>query len=324
MKVAVINSRSLNVDGQLNLDRFSSLGELVIGEVADRDDDDAAIALMKDADAAYISLLNITKKMLDECPKLKIYSLSATGYDWIPKEILAYAREKGVLICNNPLYGSSAVAQQAFALLMELTNAVGIHDRSLRNGDWARNGHSYWLTPLHELLGKTVGVIGMGNIGTRFARMAAGFDTEILTYSEYISEEGKKLAEQVSLEELLRRSDIISLHCPLFDSTREMINKETIAQMKDGAILINSARGGLINEQDVADALKSGKLGGYGADAFTVEPITADNPLLSAPNCCLTPHLAWMPLETRQRNLDHGAANIEAYFAGNPVNVINR
>ena len=319
MNVCVMNVRHKD----LSFDCFRELGEV---SFASNETDEKMMEgkeALEKADAMYFASFKLQVKLLELCPKLKVINTSSTGYDWIRPEVIEYTKKRGIAICNNPVYGSAAVAQHAFALLMEMTNLVGLHDASLRRGEWTGHG-DYWVKPLTEMTGKTMGVIGMGNIGSKMAKMANGFEMKVLTYSEYIKEDVKDIVESVSLEELLQRSDFISLHCPLFDSTREMINKETIAQMKDGALLVNSARGGLINEQDVADALKSGKLGGYGADAFTVEPIKADDPLLSAPNCILTPHIAWSSIESRQRQLDNAAANFKAYFEGNPVNVINQ
>lgn len=318
MNICVMNVKHKD----LSIDRFKEIGTVSTGS---NETDEELMACKDDlakAEAIYFASFKLQTKMLELCPHLKVVCCASTGYDWIRPDVLEYTKKHGIAICNNPVYGSAAVAQHGFALLMELTNLVGLHDASLRRGEW--DGHrDFWVKPLTEMTGKTMGIIGMGNIGAKMAKMAHGFEMKVLTYSEVIKDEVKDIVEAVSLEELLGRSDFISLNCPLFDSTREMINAKTIAQMKDGAFLVNSARGGLINEQDVADALKSGKMGGYGADAFTVEPIKMDNPLLSAPNCILTPHIAWSSRDSRQRQLDNGAETIRSFFAGKPVNVIN-
>lgn len=273
---------------------------------------------------AMLHQQTINKALLDACPELRFITLCSTGYDSISPEVLRLARERDVTISNIPAYGTASVAQHTMALLLELTNHAAAYDALVREGRWGAS-HSFclWDRPLMELEGKTMGILGFGRIGRSVARIAAGLGMRVLSCSDHLHPEDLALVERVSREELFRRSDVVSLHCPLTPENRGLINRQTIAQMKDGAILLNTARGGLICDADVAEALIDGKLGGVGLDVMAAEPIQPDNPLLRAPNCLITPHIAWIPRESRQRMLDCAAGNLRAYLAGRPINVVN-
>ena len=239
----------------------------------------------------------------------------ATGYNIVDT---AACKARGIPVCNVPGYSTMAVAQMTFALLLEMCQQVGQHSRAVFAGQWQNNADfCFWNTPLTELAGKTFGIVGYGAIGRAVGEIAKAFGMELLVTAR------REKEGHVSLEELLRRSDIISLHCPQTADNLQMINAETLAMMKPGAILLNTARGGLIDEEAVAEALKTGRLAWYGADVVSREPITADNPLLSAPNCFLSPHIAWAPTQTRQRLHQIAAENLRAFLAGKPQNVVN-
>ena len=254
-------------------------------------------------------------------PELRYIGVLATGYNVVDT---AAAKAQGVPVCNIPTYGTAAVAQFVMALLLELCHHVGDHSRSVKEGGWSScPDFCYWNTPLIELAGKTMGIIGFGRIGQAEARIAAAMGMHILAYDLYPNDSGRAIAEYVSLDQLYARSDVITLHCNLTPENTGMINKSSIAKMKDGAILINNARGQLLNEQDVADALNSGKLAAAGLDVVSAEPIRADDPLLRAKNCIITPHISWAPRESRQRIMDTTADNIRAFLSGSPINVVN-
>lgn len=226
---------------------------------------------------------------------------------------------------NIPSYGTDAVAQYAIALLLELCHHAGFHADCVKAGEWTRcKDWCFWKYPLTELAGKTMGIIGFGRIGRRTAVIAEALGMKVLAYDLYPNDSGKAIAEYVDLDTLLAQSDVVFLHCNLTADNEKMINKANIAKMKDGAILINNSRGQLIDEQDVTDALKSGKLGAAGLDVVYTEPIKADNPLLTAPNCIITPHMSWGAKEARQRIMDITVDNVKAYINGSPINVVNK
>ena len=225
---------------------------------------------------------------------------------------------------NVPTYGTHIVSQYAVSLLMEICSHIGHHDREVKSGRWQNNvDWCFWDYPMMELAGKTAGIIGLGRIGKETARILGALHLEVLAYDSFKSDEGAALAKYVELDELLSRSDIIFLHCPLFPETEGIINRDNIAKMKDGVILINNSRGPLVNEQDLADALDSGKVYAAAVDVVSTEPIKADNPLLKAKNCIITPHISWAAKEARQRIMDITADNIRAWAGGKPVNVVN-
>ena len=246
----------------------------------------------------------------------------ATGYNVVDT---AYAKEKGIVVMNVPTYGTQIVGQYAVGLLLEICAHYGHHDQTVKEGRWQNNiDWCYWDYPMIELAGKTVGVIGLGRIGQTSARILGALGMRVIAYDSFRSEAGAKLAEYVDLDTLYAQSDVIFLHCPLFPSTEGMINKDSIAKMKDGVILINNSRGQLVVEQDLADALNSGKVYAAALDVVSTEPIKADNPLLTAKNCLITPHISWAAKEARQRIMDITADNIRSYAEGDPKNVVNR
>lgn len=253
---------------------------------------------------------------------IKYISVIATGFNKIDLE---EARKRGILVSNVPSYGSKAIGQHAIALLMEITNHISHHDievRKLRKSsetDWC-----FWDYPIYEIEYKTIGVIGLGRIGKTVAMACMAMGANVIAYDDYQSEDMLKLGvKYVSYGELLTQSDIISLHCPLMDKTRNMIDKESIAKMKDGVIILNNSRGGLINEYDLAEALHNGKVYGAGLDVVAIEPIEKDNPLLSAPNCFITPHISWAALDTRRRLIHFAIENVKKFLEGNPINIVN-
>ena len=238
---------------------------------------------------------------------------------------ITYAKEKDIPVVNVPTYGTQIVGQYALGLLLEICSHYGHHDETVKAGKWENNADwCYWDYPMIELYGKTAGIIGLGRIGQATAKLLNALDMKVLAYDAYQSEAGAKLAEYVSLDELFAQSDVIFLHCPLFPETEGMINKENIAKMKDGVILINNSRGQLVVEQDLADALNSGKVYAAGLDVVSTEPIKGDNPLLKAKNCIITPHISWAAQASRQRIMDITVDNIKAFLAGNTVNRVNK
>ena len=258
---------------------------------------------------------------IDACPNIRLIAVLATGYNVVDYN---YAREKGIPVVNVPAYGTASVSQYSIALLLEICHHIGHHSASVHAGNWASNPDwCYWDYPLIELEGKTIGIIGFGRIGQAEGRIARAMGMRVLAYDVYPNDAGRAIGAYVDLDTLLAQSDVVSLHCNLTPENTGLINKENIAKMKDGAILINNARGQLIVEQDVADALNSGKLAAAGLDVVYTEPIRPDNPLLTAKNCIITPHISWAPKESRQRIMDATAENIRAFLAGTPQNVVN-
>lgn len=314
MKIVILDGHALN-PGDLSWDCFKAFGEL---SYYDRTLTEAeTIERIGDADIILLNKVAITENVLASCPNLKLICVLATGYNVV--DCNAAAR-RGIPVCNVPGYGTAAVAQFTFALLLELCHQVGHHSEAVHGGAWSRcPDFCFWHTPQMELAGKTMGIIGYGSIGKAVGRIAEAFGMNVIAYSRTPKDD----AQYVTLEELLRRSDVVSLHCPLFPETRGIISAEAISTMKDGAILLNTARGPLIDENAVADALRSGKLRGAAVDVVQEEPIPANSPLLSTPNCLITPHMAWAPLESRQRILDIMMKNIRSWLDGSPQNVVN-
>ena len=256
---------------------------------------------------------------MDACPSLKLICCLSTGYNVVD---IQAAKERGIPVCNVPDYSTTSVSQFTFALLLELCHRIGHHDQTVHNGKWAScPDFCYWDTPQMELAGKTMGIIGFGRIGQAVGRIARAMGMEVIAYSR-TRREGMNV-RYVDLDTLLASSDVISLHCPLFPETENLINAERIQKMKDGTILLNTSRGPVIDERAVAEALHSGKLRGAAVDVVSEEPIIADNPLLTAPNCIITPHMAWAPVEARQRILDVTVENIRGFHSKNPINVVN-
>ena len=320
MKIVVLDGYTEN-PGDLSWEELGKLGELTVYDRTSFTDEAEAIARIGDAEIVFTNKTPITRKVLDACPGIRFISLLATGYNCVD---YAYAREKGIPVTNVPTYGTASVGQFAIALLLEICHHIGHHDASVHAGNWERCADwCYWDYPLIELAGKTMGIIGFGRIGQTTGRIARAMGMEVLAYDSHPSDAGRAIAEYVDLDALLSRSDVVALHCPLFPETEGIINRETIAKMKDGAILLNNSRGPLVVEQDLADALNAGKLAAAGLDVVSTEPIRGDNPLLQAKNCIITPHISWAPKESRQRIMDCAVSNVKAFLAGSPVNVVN-
>ena len=320
MKIVVLDGYTEN-PGDLSWEELGKLGELTVYDRTSLTDEAEAIVRIGDAEIVFTNKTPITRKVLDACPGIRFISLLATGYNCVD---YAYAREKGIPVTNVPTYGTASVGQFAIALLLEICHHIGHHDASVHAGNWERCADwCYWDYPLIELDGKTMGIIGFGRIGQTTGRIARAMGMEVLAYDSHPSDAGRAIAEYVDLDALLSRSDVVALHCPLFPETEGIINRETIAKMKDGAILLNNSRGPLVVEQDLADALNAGKLAAAGLDVVSTEPIRGDNPLLKAKNCIITPHISWAPKESRQRIMDCAVSNVKAFLAGSPVNVVN-
>lgn len=319
MKITVLDGYTLN-PGDLSWDSFSQMGELSVYPRTPLEDD-IIVQRIGDSEAVLTNKTPLTSAILDRCPKLKYIGVLATGYNVV--DVKAAAR-CGIPVCNIPTYGTAAVAQYVFALLLELCHHTAHHSEAVHSGRWENNADwCFWDYPLTELAGKIMGIIGFGRIGQRTAEIAKAFGMKVLAFDAYPCEAGRELAEYVPLERLLEASDVVSLHCPLLPETEGIMNRDTISRMKDGAMLINTSRGPLVAEQDLADALASAKLAGAALDVVSTEPIHGDNPLLKAPNCIITPHIAWAPRESRKRLMDIAAENLRQWMNGTPVNRIN-
>ena len=318
MKIVILDSYTEN-PGDLSWDGIARLGELT---GYDRTAAEDVIRRIGDAEVVFTNKAPITREVIDACPSIRFISVLATGYNCVD---YVYAKEKGIPVTNIPAYGTDSVGQFAIALLLEICHHIGHHSDTVHAGKWTNSpDFCYWDYPLIELAGKTMGIIGFGRIGQVVGRVAKALGMRVLAFSRSESESGKAIADAyVDLDTLLRESDVVSLHCPLFPETEGIINRETIAKMKDGAILINNSRGQLVVEQDLADALNSGKLAAAGLDVVSVEPIRADNPLLSAKNCIITPHISWAAKEARERIMQMAEKNLQAYLDGAPINVVN-
>ena len=320
MKIIVTDGYVEN-PGDLSWAPLEALGEVTYYDRIGLTDEDETIRRIGDAEIAVINKAPVTRKVIDSCPNLKLITVLATGYNVVD---VAYAKEKGIPVCNVPNYGGYSVSQFTIALMLEACLHIGHHDRTVHEGKWQNSPQwCYWECPLTELAGKTMGIIGFGRIGRQVGRIAAALGMRVLAYSRSECEEGRQIGTYVDLPALLGQSDVVSLHCPQFPETEGIINRDTIAQMKDGAILLNASRGGLVVDQDLAEALERGKLSAAGLDVVSQEPIRGDNPLLKAPNCIITPHIAWAARECRQRIIDTTADNIRAFQAGAPINVVN-
>lgn len=319
MKIVVLDGYALN-PGDLSWQGFEELGEVTVYDRTSYTDKQEIIERIRDAEAILTNKTPITADVLKACPQLTYIGVLATGYNVVD---LAAAKEQGITVTNIPSYSTNAVAQATFALLLEVTNQVGHHNRSVHQGDWQTSkDFSYWQTPLMELAGKTIGLIGYGAIAQAVATIAHAFQLKVIYFNHRPKPAQANWAKQVSLAELYQEADIISLHVPQFPETEKMIDRTALAQMKSSAILINTARGGLIDEAAVAEALQTGQIAALAADVVSKEPIAADNPLLQAPNCYLTPHIAWAPVETRRRLMGIAVANLSGFKAGTPQNVV--
>lgn len=319
MKIVILDGYTAN-PGDLSWEGIGALGELT---VYDRTAPELTAQRMQGAEAVFTNKTVITEEIMEKYPDLRFISVLATGVNVVD---LKAAKERGIVVSNVPGYSTDSVAQFTIALLLELCHHVGAHCDAVRQGEWNRRGDfCFWNFPLMELAGKTMGIIGFGQIGRAVARIALSLGMKVAAYGhhgiadEYLTDG----VESVGLDELYRRSDIISLHCPLTEENREMICSFSIEKMKDGVLLLNTARGGLICEKDLREALESGKVGGAAVDVAGKEPIPKDSPLLGAKNMIITPHIAWASFEARQRLLDISEKNLKAYLAGKPIHVVN-
>ena len=321
MKIVVLDGYTEN-PGDLSWEGLEKFGKLTVYDRTSYTDSPLIAERIGDAEIAIINKTPITKATIDACPNLKCIAVLATGYNVVD---YTYAKEKGIVVQNVPTYGTQIVGQFAVGLLLEICSHYGHHSDTVKEGKWENNiDWCYWDYPLIELYGKTAGIIGLGRIGQATAKILNAFEMKVLAYDAFESEAGRRVAEYVPLDELFARSDVIFLHCPLFPSTEGIINKDNIAKMKDGVILINNSRGQLVVEQDLADALNSGKVYAAGLDVVSTEPIGADNPLKTAKNTFITPHISWAAQAARQRIMDITVDNIGSYVDGAPINVVNK
>ena len=317
MKIVVLDGYTEN-PGDLSWDGLRALGELT---VYDRTRPEEAASRIQDAEIIVTNKVPITRALLEQCPGIRYVSVLATGYNVVDLKATA---ERNIPVSNVPAYSTAAVGQFTIGMLLEICCQIGLHDRSVHDGDWAVcPDFSYWKTPLIELAGKTMGIIGFGRIGRQTGAIAKAMGMRVLATGSRPCDEGRAIAEYVDLDTVLRQSDVISLHCPLFPETTGIINKDTIAKMKDGVIILNMARGPMIVEEDLAQALNSGKVYAAGMDVVSQEPIRADNPLLTAKNCFITPHIAWASRECRQRIMEITEQNIRSFLEGNVRNRVN-
>jgi glycerate dehydrogenase len=319
MKIVVLDGYTEN-PGDLSWDGLARFGELRIYERTPYETAEI-VRRIGDAEIVVTNKVPLSREVLDACPGVRFIAVLATGYNVVD---VACAREKGIPVSNVPAYGTQAVAQFAIALLLEICAHVAHHSEAVHAGRWQNAPDwTFWDYPLIELAGKTMGIVGFGRIGQATGRIAKALGMRVLAAGSRETEAGREIATYVDLDTLYAESDVICLHCPLFAENRGMINRESIAKMKPGVILINNARGGLIVEQDLADALNEGRVLAAGVDVVSTEPIRADNPLLKAKNCFITPHISWAPKEARQRILDTTEENLRAFLEGRPVNVVN-
>lgn len=326
MKIVILDGYALN-PGDLSWKEWEELGEVT---VYDRTRTEEAAERIGKAEIVITNKTALPAETLASCPAIRYIGVLATGYNVVDTAAAAAA---GIPVCNIPTYGTDAVAQFTFAHLLNICHRVEDHSASVRRGEWSSSADfCYWRHPLTELAGKTMGIIGFGRIGRAVARIALAFGMEVLAYDEKpvsaVPASDPSAGERdrlrfTDMTTLYRSSDVISLHCPLFDSNRGLINRETLALMKPGVILLNTSRGPLIVEQDLAAALKRGQVRAAGLDVVSEEPIRPDNPLLNSPNCFITPHIAWAPLESRRRLMAIAVENLKAFLAGRPVNRVN-
>ena len=320
MKIVVLDGYAEN-PGDISWAPLEVLGELTVYDRTALTESPLIAERIGDAEIAVTNKTPITRTVIDACPNLRAIAVLATGYNIVDT---AYAREKDIPVMNVPVYGTDNVAQYAIALLLEACSQVGHHDRSVHEGEWTRSiDFCYWQKPLIEVRGKTAGIIGFGRIGQAVARILSAMNVRVLAYSRSERAEGRALADYVSLDTLFQKSDFIFLHCPLTPETDGIINAANIAKMKDGVIIVNNGRGQLIVEEDLAAALTRGKVAYAAVDVASSEPIAAENPLLHAPNCIITPHISWATKEARERIMQMTADNVRAFMDGKPTNVVN-
>lgn len=320
MKIVVLDGYTEN-PGDLSWSGMEKLGEVTVYDRTPLNDENEIVRRIGDADIVVTNKTPVSRSTLEKCPGIKFISVLATGFNVID---IAAAKERGIPVSNVPTYGTASVGQFAIGLLLEICHHIGHHNDAVHQGRWENcQDWCFWDYPLIELSGKTMGIIGFGRIGQQTGKIAKALEMNVIAYDNYPNDAGKAIAEYVTLDELLAKSDVIAVHCPLFPETQGIINKTNIAKMKDGVILLNNSRGPLVVEQDLADALNSGKVAAAGLDVVSTEPIKGDNPLLKAKNCIITPHISWAAKEPRSRIMDMSVDNIKAFIDGSPVNVVN-
>lgn len=322
MKIVILDGYTLN-PGDLDWKGMEAIGECIVYDRTSLSDVQEAIDRVGDAEIVFTNKTPMPKALFDACPNIKFVGVLATGYNVVD---INAAKEKGIPVANIPTYGTAAVGQFTIALLLEICHHIGHHNQAVHEGRWENNPDwCFWDYPLIELDGKTIGIIGYGRIGQSTGKIAQALGMKVLAYDEYKNPDLiSETCRYAELNELLEKSDVIALHCPLFPNTQGIINKENISKMKDGVIILNDSRGPLIVEQDLADALNSGKVAAAGLDVVSTEPIKGNNPLLNAKNCIITPHIAWAPKESRKRLMDIAVNNLQEFINGNPVNVVNK
>ena len=321
MKIVILDGYTEN-PGDLSWDGFKKLGRLTIYDRTSLTDTSGIISRINDAEIVITNKTPINKAVIENCSNLKYIGILATGYNVVDTDA---AKAHKIPVTNIPAYGTDSVAQFTIALLLEICHHVGPHNNAVHEGRWEKNDDfCFWDFPLIELSGKNIGIIGFGRIGQATARIAKSLGMKVLFHNDHPKTISPDFAKNVGLDELYAEADVISLHCPLTPSTKNMINKDSIAKMKEGVILLNTSRGQLIAEQDLAQALNSGKVYAAGLDVVSREPINGDNPLLFARNCIITPHIAWAPKESRKRLMETALENLRAFLNGSPVNVVNK
>jgi glycerate dehydrogenase len=317
MRIVVLDGDTLN-PGDLSWDGLKALGDC---EICDRTPADKVIERAGEADVVLTNKVLLDRDTLAQLPKLKFISVLATGYNIVDVKA---ARERGIAVANVPTYGTVSVAQMVFAHLLNLTQHVAHHAQTVREGRWT-NGPDwcYWDYPLIELAGLTMGIIGYGRIGRAVAALAKAFGMKVLAYDAYVEESGDENVEMVDLDDLFAQNDVVTLHCPLTPETEGLVNANRLGQMKETAFVINTSRGAVVNNADLAEALNAGTIAGAGLDVLDVEPPMADNPLLKAKNCYVTPHISWATKSARARLMATSLENVKGFIAGKLQNVVN-
>lgn len=318
MKIVNLDGYTTN-PGDLSWESFKQYGEVVIYE---RTEPDQIVERAKNADVLFVNKCIISREILEQLPKLKYIGLQSTGYNVVDCKA---AKEHGIVVSNIPAYSTTAVAQLVFALILQITNKVSLHSDAVHNGEWSEcPDFCFWKAPLTELDGKTIGIVGFGSIGQRVSNIAKAFGMKILVFTPHPKPDEYKEVTFCDFDTVCKESDIITCHCPLTPDTENLINKDALSKMKKSAIVINTSRGPVVNDEDLANALNNGEIQGAGLDVLSIEPPSNDNPLLSAKNCIITPHIAWAAYETRKRLLGILEENLKAFIDGEPKNVVNK
>lgn len=318
MKIVVMDGHAAN-PGDLSWAPFEQFGEVVVYERTAKDE---VVARAKDADIVFTNKVIFDEAVISQLPQLKYIGILATGTNVVDMNA---ATRHGVVVTNIPAYSTDSVAQLVFAHILNIVNRVDVYANDIRNGRWANNADfCYWDGQIHELSALTLGIVGLGNIGQKVARIALAFGMKVKAYTSKEQNQLPEGIEKASLDELFAESDILSLHCPLTPDTQRLVNAENLRKMKSSAIVVNTGRGPLVDESDVAEALRTGVIAAYATDVLCQEPPQADNPLFSCPNAFITPHLAWGTLEARERLMVISEENVRAFVAGKPVNVVNK